>query len=304
MVDYEKHFPIDGPYSKVSKHQKGAIMRVKSHLQNGFYNTESIDCICSNEGGILIGKYDRYGIPLDTLACTECGLFRSSPNLDAKSILHFYENEYRKIYGPSKKPFERNFQKQVSHGKKIIDFISDQINIDSSTKVLDIGCASGGVLLPFISQGAHVTGFDFDKDYLEFGQSYGLPIYHAIEHDSSQKYDMIILNHVLEHMREPIMELESLRTQLTDDGLIYIEVPGIYDIKSTYGSLNLYFQNAHFWHFVSNTLKNVASTSGLEPVKNNEKVQALFKAGKKKIYQRDESITPEILNFLIEEDLV
>ena len=44
----------------------------------------------------------------------------------------------------------------------------------------------------------------------------------------SCSYDLIIISHVLEHLEDPLETITYLSTLLSNNGFIYIEVPGIY----------------------------------------------------------------------------
>lgn len=54
--------------------------------------------LCSSENAILIAKKDRYGIPLKTVVCENCGLVRSYNQLTEASQKLFYKKYYRNIY--------------------------------------------------------------------------------------------------------------------------------------------------------------------------------------------------------------
>ena len=52
--------------------------------------------------------------------------------------------------------------------KYIIPFIEKLKEIDSSLKVLEVGCRDGGVLLPFLERGCHITGVELSEKMLLF----------------------------------------------------------------------------------------------------------------------------------------
>lgn len=65
------------------------------------------------------------------------------------------------------------FQLQYNNTKQnILPLISNHISISSSTKVLEIGCRDGGVLLPFLELGCNITGFDLDAGPVESAKVY------------------------------------------------------------------------------------------------------------------------------------
>jgi hypothetical protein len=76
---------------------------------------------------------------------------------------------------------------------------------------------------------------------------------------ADEKFDLVIINHVLEHVRSPAGMLARLRALLTDEGAIYIDVPD----ASRYESLaDLHI--AHLYHFTVTSLRRVANRAGLD----------------------------------------
>lgn len=53
--------------------------------------------LCDSENAILIAQKDRYGIPLKTVVCENCGLVRSYNQLTEASQKLFYKKYYRNI---------------------------------------------------------------------------------------------------------------------------------------------------------------------------------------------------------------
>ena len=58
-----------------------------------------------------------------------------------------------------------------------------------------------------------------------------------------KKYDLIILNHVIEHFIDPIEKLLQIKALLNQGGLLYLGLPNI----QSYGIGQI--QNAHYWYF-------------------------------------------------------
>ena len=85
-----------------------------------------------------------------------------------------------------------------------------------------------------------MLGIDLDQRYLDFGKENGLNLINStIEgYESQQKYDLIVVCHVLEHLNNPIDFLVKLRSLLDENGSIYIEVPSLESVKNgAYGKI-------------------------------------------------------------------
>ena len=70
-----------------------------------------------------------------------------------------------------------------------------------------------------------------------------------------KKYEVIILNHVLEHILDPLEALHKIHVLLREDGLLYLGVPNIqnYDIGQ--------IQNAHYWYFSALNFSKLINTA-------------------------------------------
>ena len=84
--------------------------------------------------------------------------------------------------------------------------------------------------------------------------------------DENQKYDVIFLFHVLEHIKDPEKLLRSLGRFLSDEGKIIIEVPNaddalltLYDCESY---KNFYYWKCHLFYYTTKTLKDVCLKAG------------------------------------------
>ena len=71
-------------------------------------------------------------------------------------------------------------------------------------------------------------------------------------------------------------EFEAVRRLLTDDGRLYIEVPGIKAIKYYGYDFLKYFQNAHNYAFTLNTLRQTLYLCGFTSIFGNEFICSVF----------------------------
>jgi 2-polyprenyl-3-methyl-5-hydroxy-6-metoxy-1,4-benzoquinol methylase len=127
-----------------------------------------------------------------------------------------------------------NLQKQNTE-KYIIPFIERFKKINSDHHVLEVGCRDGGVLLPFLEKGCHITGVELNESMLvQAIERYATEIENKKAHflatdihdyESEIKFDVIILKDVIEHVyghEELIVKLKSL---LAENGIIYVGYP-------------------------------------------------------------------------------
>ncbi len=258
---------------------------VKNKIINGLYKQEERGCLCGSKDCVLIAKTDRYGLPLDTVICIECGLIRTNPKLTEAAYKDFYCLEYRDLYmGKEYGSIKNYFDDMVLRGQEILNILLKKrvgIKIEGSD-ILEIGCSAGGILVPFLESGARVKGYDYDQRYLDYGKQRVLDLdlcYGGVENlkEENRQYDIIILNHVLEHLANPLEAVQLIKEKLKEDGVLYVAVPGLTNLeyffsptKSFLGGLHI----AHLFCFSPQTLVN--TLEGFSPVFIDSKICAIF----------------------------
>jgi len=217
---------------------------------------------------------------------------RSDPHLSQESLSKFYKSEYRRIYEGSKYPAIDALIGTIRQGALIYDYLKAR-NVTVPEHVFEIGCGTGGNLISFLLHGHRVAGCDYGFDFLEAGHKLGLDLREGGQETLEQDLprSLIILRHVLEHFREPVVELRSLAEKLREEAIVYIEVPGMFSIRETYKAPVLFLQNAHAYHFCLAGLKYVMSLAGFEQVCGDENIRALYRPNSA---VRPESPDPEL----------
>jgi 2-polyprenyl-3-methyl-5-hydroxy-6-metoxy-1,4-benzoquinol methylase len=152
-------------------------------------------------------------------------------------------------------------------------------NLGNLKSFLDVGCGEGNALAFFASKGFVVTGLDYSSagvqsknpgyiDNLIAGD-----IYTSLEKQIflQKKYDVIMLQNVLEHVLDPINLMLNLKKLITPKGLICISVPNDFSITQMAAISHGHIQSA-FWvsppdhlnYFNSESLLEVASVTGYD----------------------------------------
>ena len=79
--------------------------------------------------------------------------------------------------------------------------------------------------------------------------------------------------------------------RLKNDGIIYIEVPGIKNIHKNYESnILMYLQNAHTFHFSLESLKNLLSKCSFKLIAGDQYVHSVFEVnenGNQQVMEND-----------------
>ncbi len=132
--------------------------------------------------------------------------------------------------------------------------------------MLDVGAGSGEFAYLMSELGKDVIGIEPNAGYAAYcREDLGLDIRTAhLEPDLFQtgQFDLIRLNHVLEHLNDPVGYLEMISTWLAPGGRFYIEVPNIeaYCRSKSRGNM---FHYGHIWNFNPWSLRTAAGLAGL-----------------------------------------
>ena len=278
-----RYFNDGAPAVGLSDVQREYIRRFNEKCQTGEYSFRDRECECGSSDFDVIAQKDRYGLPVDTVICKNCGLILTSPCLDDKSNGAFYDDEYHYIYRAETAPSEERFEERKRDAKTMIGFIRKHTG-DRRGTVLEIGCADGGNVAAFNDNGYAASGIDLSHTYTEFGKQKGLDLYCCDASSFAEKglkYDIVVLHHVLEHFTDLEKELNTIAGLMKDDGRLFIAVPGVRYL--TFGAYShdflLMLQNAHIFNFTKDTLCQTMKKYGFDTVFANEAVFGLFKKG-------------------------
>jgi SAM-dependent methyltransferase len=202
---------------------------------DAFYEWEQVTCYhCgSSDCEHFIDAVDDYtGYPgtFRFMRCRQCDLVYQNPRIPIDGIKAFYDDAYishrrTKSWGPLTFLFNRGMAK---HDRRKQQLVSRYVNLDSQSRVLDIGCAAGSFLALLQHEfGVHASGVDFiDLSHQPWLQD--VAFYHGLFSDQDlpeDSFDLITMWHFLEHDYDPIGTLRTAREQVTRDGRIVIEVP-------------------------------------------------------------------------------
>lgn len=121
----------------------------------------------------------------------------------------------------------------------VIPFIEQKLPLTPKMRVMEIGCAEGGVLKAFTDRGCFGYGVELQEARLERAKLVfkdelaenrvklvNKNIYDFdIEKDLGEKFDLIILKDVIEHIHDQDKVLNYLRNFLKDGGHIFFGFP-------------------------------------------------------------------------------
>lgn len=166
----------------------------------------------------------------------EYGFFQIDPTPSREEITEFYtrdfySSEYKKFNDSSlevqieDREFLEGRWDDMAHG------ISSSLGVPlSGLDLLDVGCGWAQALLYFREKGLNCYGFDPAVEAVEYAKQKNLEVRHAgletMDVFEGMKFDVLMLNNVLEHLPDPVTTLYEIRTSiLKPGGLLIVEVP-------------------------------------------------------------------------------
>jgi 2-polyprenyl-3-methyl-5-hydroxy-6-metoxy-1,4-benzoquinol methylase len=246
---------------------------------------------------VTVSERDRRGRPLRTVVCMETGIVRNDPIPGDEELAHFYAEHYRTAYKsaatPRRRQVLRNFRRAVAQIREFDDVLMP------ARRVLDVGAGSGEFAFLMGRLGKDVTGIEPNAAYAAWGRGeLGLDIrtaHLAADLFAPGSFDLIRLNHVLEHLSDPVRYLRMIVAWLAPGGRLYVEVPNIeaYAREKSRGNM---FHYGHIFNFNPWTLRAAAGLAGLEELPETaercrDTTGAFFAPGR--AWSEAEAVNPE-----------
>jgi 2-polyprenyl-3-methyl-5-hydroxy-6-metoxy-1,4-benzoquinol methylase len=194
--------------------------------------------------------------------CNSCYFLFTNPRPSEDEIGAYYQSQdYISHHDEAKDVMSKIYTsvRDYTIGQKV-----KMINEQSLTKgtLLDIGCGTGNFLGAIKENGWKVFGTEPDSGAREVASKrVGASIFQDIQTDAlqAQKFDVITLWHVLEHVHQLNETLEWLTEHLNENGTIIIAVPNPQSFDaSKYGRFwAAYDVPRHLYHFTKGSMKQL-----------------------------------------------
>ncbi len=211
-----------------------------------------------------VGSFGAGSTPMRNLFCPTCGLIQQSPIPKEESYI-FEQNISAQELRAKQEGMAAEAQKLLKKRQSMMGETMEQL-IRPGMKIADLGCGYGSFIAYLRDQkSVSVLGVELNPQQAQFAQSaFGLPIVPStieewIDRDVEQ-FDLIILSHVVEHLRDPITVLQRLQKRLTPGGKMVIEVP---NVAVPTRSLHWFFKPEHFWNFTHPTFRALLAKAGM-----------------------------------------
>ncbi len=224
----------------------------------------SIPCnLCSASEAVELARRDRDGNPLRTVICRRCGLVWTDPRPTEAEVKKFYAQDYRVQY---KGAYQPKLKHVYRAGRVALDrFESLREFLQPGYTVLDVGAGGGELVFLLRHLGWDARGLEPNEGYAHYARTeLGLPMeigfFKELE-SGLERFDVVTLYHVLEHLEDPLGTIVKLRRVIKPDGHLVIEVP---NVEATCQAPGHRFHFAHLYNFNPATLEALARKAGYE----------------------------------------
>jgi 2-polyprenyl-3-methyl-5-hydroxy-6-metoxy-1,4-benzoquinol methylase len=207
--------------------------------------------------------------------CAICGLAFLNPRPRPEFIPEFYKEDY--FTGASAERGEGGLNlnldiasSEISEKKptpRIIEIINKKFGGFKGKRVLEIGCATGDLLMQIKKEGADVKGLEISDFAANIARKRGLDVKTGTLEDYIKElhdyHDIVMAFEVIEHVLSPIMFLKNCAELIRPGGLLLLSTPN-YKCSRRFGNEWLGFNTSfeHIYFFSLDVLTRMASKSG------------------------------------------
>jgi SAM-dependent methyltransferase len=118
-----------------------------------------------------------------------------------------------------------NFDSYERFCARSSEIISHLRNLPPGT-LLDVGCGPGNLLKNLSENGWICTGIEPDLPAANFAERFGKVFRGTYESFNSHgKFDVVVLNHVIEHVNNPLKMVTWVKKVIKKDGLLVLSTP-------------------------------------------------------------------------------
>ncbi|KZS39542.1 methyltransferase [Aquimarina aggregata] len=190
----------------------------------------------------------------------------TSPKPKNEEIGKYYESEDYISHTDAKRSlFEKIYHlvKTYSLSKKVR--LVSRTNKSKSGILLDIGAGTGEFLLVAKNAGWHVFGTEPNQQAKNLAKQKGIDLDGTTLDYESQKFDVITMWHVLEHVSDLDDQILEIKRLLKPEGYLIVAVPNFksYDADYYKKFWAAYDVPRHLWHFSKTSIKTLFSKENI-----------------------------------------
>lgn len=224
-------------------------------------------------------RYRTSAVRYEVVMCRQCGVWMTCDDAEIVDPSMFYVDDYgafidKKAQVPArtgrtqiaKTPWYLSRFPHVANGRLAWTRV---IGMRPDMSILDVGCGTGRIGTHLMNAFAcQVTGIEPNSQAAQIARAKGLRVHTGVLEDfeTQQKFDLVLLIHVLEHVPDPVQTLHRISQLLEPNGRVVIAVPNVNAIdRKLFGE---YWDGwdipRHVHHFSPKSLSNALHKADLE----------------------------------------
>jgi 2-polyprenyl-3-methyl-5-hydroxy-6-metoxy-1,4-benzoquinol methylase len=236
----------------------------------------AVGCLCGEPAARpLFSNDSRYGqlarlLPGATVypgefgavECRACGLARiDPPPYSAVTAMDHYQQDLTEFYRDKR-------AEHFSYARFLFEYVR---RYKTAGSVVDVGCGPGFTIAYAREIGFAAIGLEINKHVVAFARRFlGDGIHESTVQDFARDHvdsaDVVILNHVIEHVVDLEGLLGSVRDMLRPGGIMLVAVPNFASLPSRLMRNRWYGLEPanHVWQFTRRTLSSAIERGGFE----------------------------------------
>lgn len=195
-------------------------------LHNYLHNVEARDCVFAFD--VVEG------------ICKNCGFIYTNPVPKEEILEQYYHSKHLYDGGA----LDYNLENRITYLQKVKG---------ERGRLLEIGSGEGSYVEAVKKLGIDAVGAEPNE------QADSVSEYKYLE-ECGKLFDLVVSNHVLEHIVNPVQFISSLNDRMLSDGLIIMEVPNLH----MYGMYSTAISHEHISHFTPANLAYLINRCGFE----------------------------------------
>jgi 2-polyprenyl-3-methyl-5-hydroxy-6-metoxy-1,4-benzoquinol methylase len=220
------------------------------------------------------------------VTCNDCGLVFTNPRFTTDELEVVYSSEkiiggnwkyYKYLFDTTQPDEIRAVKKQAVYDPSFYQWKFDIIEkyckkAPKDIKLLDVGCGDGRFVFDAFHRGYDITGIDLSPDRVEQGiKHYNLSenmlrCMNIDEFSSNEKFDVIVMFDLIEHVESPATVLQNLKKITHEDSIVLMLTMSMDSITYKLFKKNWYYINPsqHLHYFSHKTMAKMLEKNDFE----------------------------------------